>query len=257
VRLLIDWRSWRVRSGIVAIGVILLFLPAIWFGVIYALFPPTPPMGRANVEISEDTFFSTTDDVDHSTELIVRFSNFSASGNETIEIAFFEFELYPPPAGSYLADLVFEFDCAEVLMQGTLRFHKCESGRLESNMTFDTSPEYDPIPFTSITITQNGTYSVSLHEEGGYTDYASYPGLFAIVSDRDTQVIIHSTESEAEFQPKMTLFSPLGLWINPAENPQLWYAHPIAWTSVIAAITLLSIGCVKSSKTRNGAEGEI
>lgn len=240
-----------------AIGVIFFLLPAIWFGVIYALFPPTPPMGRANVEMSEDSFFSNTDDVDHSAESIIRVGNFSTSGNETIEIAFFEFELNPPPAGSYLADLIFEFDCAEVLMQGTLRFHKCESARLEPNMTFDNSPEYDPVPFTSITVTQNGTYTVSLHEDGGYTDYAGYPCLFAIVSDRDTQVIIHSTESEAEFQPKMTLFSPLGLWVNPAENPQLWYAHPIAWASVIAAIILLSIVCVKSLRTRNGAEGEI
>ncbi|MFW9887759.1 MAG: hypothetical protein ACFFER_06230 [Candidatus Thorarchaeota archaeon] len=201
------------------IAAILILLPAIWFGIIYALFPPTPPMSRANVEISGDSFFSTADDVDHSTETIIRISNFTVGGNETIEIAFFEFELIPPPAGSYLADLVFEFDCTEVLMDGTLKFHKCESARLESNMTFDTSPEYDPVPFTSITITQNGTYTVSLHEEGGYTDWAGYPGLFAIVADGNTQITIHSIEAELEFQPKMTLFSPVGIWVNPAENP--------------------------------------
>ncbi len=252
-RFKIDWSSWRTRSGIVAFAVILLLFPALWFGVIYALFPPAPPMGQANVEISADSFFSTADDANHSTEPINRVSNFSASGNETIEIAFFEFELYPPPAGSYLADLVFDFDCAEVLMEGILRFHKCESVRLESNMTFDTAPEYDPLPFTSITITQNGTYTVSLHEEGGYTDWPVQLGLFAIVADIDTQVIIHSSEAEPRFQPQMTLFSPVGIWINPAEHPQLWYLHPLAWVSVIAAIMLLSIGSAKSSKLGSGA----
>jgi hypothetical protein len=236
----------------VVIAVILLLLPALWCSVYYALFPPTPPMGQANVEISEDSFFSTADDIDHSTEVTIRVSNFSDSGNETIEIAFFEFELTIPPAGSYLSDLVFEFNCAEVLMEGALRFHKCESVRLQSNLTFDTLPEYDPLPFTSITITQNGTYTVSLHEEGGYTDWAGYPGLFAIVADMGTQIIIHSTEAES-FQPQMTLFSPVGIWINPTEYPQLWYIHPVGWVSVIAAIMVLSIGCTKLSKTRNGA----
>ncbi|MFW9863163.1 MAG: hypothetical protein ACFFET_12810 [Candidatus Thorarchaeota archaeon] len=253
----IDWNSRRVRGGIAATTVILLLLPAIWCSFFYRLYPQAPAMGRANVEILADTFVSTEDDTDHSSEAIIRISNASDGENETLEIAFFEFELYPPPATSYLADLVFEFDCSEVPMGGILRFHKCESVTLESNVTFHSRPEYNPVPFTNVTITQNGTYTVSLHEEGGYTDWSVQFGLFAIVADGDAQIIIHSSDAEPRFQPQMELFSPLGLWINPAENPQLCYAHPLAWVSVSAAIVLLSIGCVKSSKLGSGAEGEI
>ena len=214
-------------------------------------------MGRADVEISADTFVSTTDDINHLSDAIIRVSNVSDGENETIEVAFIEFELTIPPAGSYLADLVFEFDCAEVLMEGTLRFHKCDSIRLESNLTFGSMPAFDSLSFTNVTVTQNGTYTVSLHEEGGYTDWAGYPGLFAIVADRGTQIIIHSSDAELRFQPQMELFSPFGLWINPAEHPQLCYTYPLAWGLVLSAIGLLSIMCIKSSKLRGGAEGEI
>jgi len=214
-------------------------------------------MGRADVDISTDTFVSTDDDIDHSSEAIIRISNVSDGENETIEMALFEFELYPPPAGSYLADLVFEFDCLEVLTEGTLRFYKCDSVGLQPNLTIANMPYCDSLPFTNITITQNGTYTVSLHEEGGFSGWTAPPWLFAIAADRNTQIIIHSLEAESRFQPQMTLFTPFGLWINPAEHPQLCYAHPLAWASIIAAIILLSIGCEKSSKLGNGAEGEI
>jgi hypothetical protein len=214
-------------------------------------------MGSGDIEISADTFVSTADDIDHSTETTIRVSNISDGENETIEIAFFEFEMVIPPAGSYLADLVFEFYCEAVPEEGFLRFHMCDSFELGSNVTYGSMPVFNQTPFTDLSITQNGTYSISLHQEGGYTDWFDYPGLFAITADRNTQIIIHSSDAEPRFHPQLTFYTPFGLWLNPAENPQLCYAHPIAWTSVIAAIILLSIGCVQSSKTRNGAEGEI
>jgi len=58
-RLHLDWHSRRARSGIAASAAILLLLPAIWCSVYYRLYPQTPTMGRADVDISADTFVST------------------------------------------------------------------------------------------------------------------------------------------------------------------------------------------------------
>ncbi|MHA2386381.1 MAG: hypothetical protein ACXAEE_09255 [Candidatus Thorarchaeota archaeon] len=253
----IDWSSWRTRSAIVAFAVILLLLPALWCSVYYTFYLQTPPMGRGDIDILADTFVSTEDDIDYSTETIIRVSNISDGEDETIEIAFIEFEMTIPPAGSYLADLVFEFHCTEVPVEGFLRFHKCDSFRLESNVTYENMPEFDPLPFTNITLTQNSTYTISLHEEGGYIHWLSHSGLFAITADRGTQITIHSSDAEPRFQPQIDFYTPFGLWINPAEYPQLCYAHPLAWISVLSAVVLLSLMCVKSLKLRNGAEGEI
>ncbi|MFX0107018.1 MAG: hypothetical protein ACFE7R_01935, partial [Candidatus Hodarchaeota archaeon] len=101
-KLLINWKSFRLRGGVLIFAVLLFLSPAIICKLYYTSYPPIPPMGQAEVAITEDTFVSTADDIDHSSESSLRISNVSEGGNNILEIAYLQFSLIPPPAGSYL-----------------------------------------------------------------------------------------------------------------------------------------------------------
>ncbi len=205
-------------------------------------------MGQAEVAITEDTFVSTADDIDHSSESSLRISNVSEGGNNILEIAYLQFSLIPPPAGSYLADLTLEFHCT-VISGGSINFHKCTQEAIESNTIFENRPIYNTTPFTSIIVESDGFYIVQLYVDGGYTDYidAAPSGILAITAELDTEVVLDSLESDLE--PSMTLYSPFGLWINPAENPFICYFSITSLVIVSFSLILIALVLYKSVKS--------
>ncbi|MHA1905480.1 MAG: hypothetical protein ACXADL_17255, partial [Candidatus Thorarchaeota archaeon] len=167
----LNWKSLKLRGGLLVIAVLLFLSPVIGSSIYYSLFPPTPPMGSADVAILEDTFVTTLDTLDHSGDSIISVSNLSNGENDILEIAYLSFELYPPPAGSYLANLTLDLHIAEVVSEGNISLHKILQGTLETNITYENRPLYDPVPFTSVAITQNGSYTIILYTEGGYLEW--------------------------------------------------------------------------------------
>ncbi len=197
-------------------------------------------MGQADVPIIRDTFVSTTDSLDHSSDLAIRVCNITSGNNEVISITFIEFELVIPPAGSYLADLVLQLAFTEVLSGGSISFHKCASYVLEENVTYDDHPSYDIEPFANTTITQNGNVSISLHTRNGYTDWdGGGPTVFAITASEDTDVRFYSMEANSSWEPRMTLYSPVG--IPRIENPFVFYLWPLSWVPVTVGFVLMGL----------------
>jgi hypothetical protein len=200
-------------------------------------------MGQADVAILEDTFVTTLDNLDHSSESIISVSNLSNDGNDILKIAYLSFELTIPPAGSYLANLTLDLHIAEVVSVGNISLHKILQESLGTNITYENRPPYDPVPFNTIAITQNGSYTIQLYTEGGYLEWLDTRPeiLLAITVERGTEINIHSSEADPALSPLITLYTPFGLWINPAEHPELWYILPFGMIPVIAAF----VGCLQ------------
>ncbi|MHA2207491.1 MAG: hypothetical protein ACXABC_16680, partial [Candidatus Thorarchaeota archaeon] len=199
----LNWNSLKLRGGLLVIAVLLFLSPVIGSSIYYSLFPPTPPMGSADVEVLEDTFVTTLDTLDHSGESIISVSNLSNGENDILEIAYLSFELHPPPAGSYLANLTLDLHIAEVVSEGNISLHKILQGILETNITYENRPLYDPVPFTSVAITQNGSYTIILYTEGGYLEWldARPEILLAVTAEHGTEVNIHSSEADTTRKP--------------------------------------------------------
>ncbi|MHA2462581.1 MAG: hypothetical protein ACXAEJ_15215, partial [Candidatus Thorarchaeota archaeon] len=88
--------------------------------------------------------------------------------------------------------------------------------------------------------------------------------LLAVTAEHGTEVNIHSSEADTTRKPVITLYTPFGLWINPAEHPEIWYTLPFGMIPVMAALVLLCIVSWKSIpetrqkySSRNDAGGEI
>ncbi|MHA2163967.1 MAG: hypothetical protein ACXABF_16245 [Candidatus Thorarchaeota archaeon] len=253
----LNWKSLKLRGGLLVIAVLLFLSPAIGSSIYYSLTPPpTPPMGQADVAILEDTFVTTLDNLDHSSESLIRVSNLSNSESDIEEIAYLSFEFTIPPGGSYLANLTLDLHIAEVVSGGKISLHKVLQESLGTNISYDNRPSFDPEPFNSVTISQNGTYTIQLYTEGGYLEWLDTRPeiLLAITVERGTEINIHSSEADPALSPLITLYTPFGLWINPAEHPELWYILPFGMIPVIAAFVLL---CIVSWKSVPSSQVEV
>jgi len=165
-----DWDSKAIQIVTLLVIALLLFAP-IFFGL-YIIYE-NPPLSRAEYG-GEDTFVSSLEPGEHSTDPIIRISNYTDSGHETIEIGIFEFYHLIPPGTSPAVDVYFSFSCSEVLSGGLVLFHTIENMSLWSpfvtnleNLTYASMPSYHSTPFTTTDVAANGTYTVKLSSPGG------------------------------------------------------------------------------------------
>ncbi|MCK4484355.1 MAG: hypothetical protein KAU89_06000, partial [Candidatus Thorarchaeota archaeon] len=165
-----DWDSKAIQRVTLLVIVLLLFTP-LFFGL-YIIYV-NPPL--ASVEYGgEDTFVSSLDPSGHSTDPIIRISNYTDNGHETVEIGFFQFDYVALPGGGYVIDVYFSFSCDEVVSGGLILFHTIENESLWSpfvtdleNLTYASMPSYHSTPFTTTDVAANGTYTVRLSSPGG------------------------------------------------------------------------------------------
>ncbi len=230
------------------VAALLIASPLIGYWIVSSSTVLSPPMGQGEVPIIRDTFVSTVDSLDHSSDLTIRVSNITSGSNEGISIAFIEFELAPPPAGSYLADLVLQLNCTKVVSGGSISFYKCASHMLEENITYDDHPSYDPEPFATTTIIQNGTISTSLRTPNGYTDWGTGGNeVLAITAGNGTDVSFYSPEAGTSFGSRMILYSPVGIPL--PENPLFFYQIPLSWIPVTIGFAFVGVVCYESVRS--------
>lgn len=236
----INWESKGVRITMVLV-VMFLFLTPLLYG--YYIIYVNPPL--ANGEYGgEDTFVSSIDSGAHSAESHIRISNYTEGGNETIEIGLFEFDYTPWPGGGSLVEVEFDFTCNEVISGGSIQFHSIDVEGVWSysvsdfdNLTYVNMPSYHSTPFTSVEITTNGTYVISLLVLGGpfETLYARVLGI-AITAEQGTQIVLDSFEVPAvSDRPRMIVYMTIGIMVM---NPWIYYLTPLSIVMVFTAIVL-------------------
>ena len=191
-----NWNSKAIQRVTLLVIVLLLFAP-LFFGL-YILYV-NPPL--ASVEYGgEDTFVSSLDSSGHSTDPIIRISNYTDSGPETVEIGFFEFDYIPLPGGGSVIDVYFSFSCNEALSSGLVLFHTIENESLWSpfvtdleNLTYASMPSYHSTPFTTVDVTANGTYTVKLSSPGGPAEnHLSAVVVVVITAEQGVRLLIDS-----------------------------------------------------------------
>jgi hypothetical protein len=217
-------------NGKTAFLVIILLLAPLFFGLYFTIL--SPPRGRADYD-GVDTYVSSTDSNDHSSESFVRISNISTGGNVTFEIAYLGFDYMPAPAGGPFTEIYLNFYCSNVESGGTIRLHAIDPddpwAKFEpdfTNMTYENRPLYEAIPFLDQGIQTNESYSIMIPFDE-YQDWNFLSGFvgIAITAEPGVRLTLDSFESVIESRrPKLVIYFIPGIWIR---NPWIYYSHPI------------------------------
>jgi len=240
-----DWDSKAIQIVTLLVIVLLLFAP-LFFGL-YIIYV-NPPLARGEYG-GEDTFVSSLDSSEHSTDPIIRISNYTDNGHETVEIGFFEFDYGPWPGGGSIIDVYFSFSCGEVLSGGLVLFHTIENKYLWSpfvtdlaNLTYASMPSYHSTPFTTTDVAANGTYTIKLSSPGGPSENhlsAVVAVIVVITVEQGVRLLLDSFESSVESRrPRMIVYQTIGLMIR---NPLVYYLHPLSLVPVLAAAILSKV----------------
>ena len=238
----LDLSSKRVQITASAV-IVFFFLMPLLLGIYFIYI--NPPRGIVELNAGEDTFVSSSYEQEYSNEHFLRVSNYSQGSEVISEVGFFEFFYVPPPGGGDLVDALFSFHCSFVSI-GEIGLHIIDSGVLWDpfetdlyNLTYSSIPPYEPVPFTTLTVNSNGTYSVRIFGPGGLTQETRYGIVgFAITAKQDTRIVIDSFEGAVENRPKLTMFVRAGLIV---QNPFVYYLHPLFTIPVLAGIVLILI----------------
>ncbi len=238
-----DWDSKAIQRVTLLAIVLLLFAP-LFFGL-YIIYV-NPPL--ASVEYGgEDTFVSSLDPSGHSTDPIIRISNYTDNGNEAVEIGFFEFDYIPPPGGGSVVDVYFSFSCDEVLAGGLVLFHTIENESLWSpfvtdleNLTYASMPSYHSTPFTTTDVAANGTYTVKLSSlDGPAENHLSAVVVVVITAEQGVRLLLDSLESSVVSRvPRMVVYQTIGIMVR---NPLVYYLHPLSLVPILAAAILSKV----------------
>ncbi len=238
-----DWDSKAIQIATLLVIVLLLFAPL--FLGLYIIYV-NPPLARGEYG-GEDTFVSSLDPSGHSTDPIIRISNYTDNSHETVEIGFFEFDYTPWPGGGSIIDVYFSFSCDEVLSGGLVLFHTIENESLWSpfvtdlaNLTYASMPSYHSTPFTTTDVTANGTYTVKLSSPGGPAEnHLSAVVVVVITAEQGVRLLLDSLESSVVSRvPRMVVYQTIGLMVR---NPLVYYLHPLSLVSVLAAAILTKV----------------
>lgn len=236
-----DWDS-KSMQRVTLLLIALLLLTPFFFGL-YVIYV-NPPLARIEFG-GEDTFVSSLEPGEHSTDPIIRISNYTDNGHETVEIGFFEFYYVVIPGTGPGVDGYFSFFCSEVLSGGLVLFHTIENESLWSpfvtnleNLTYASMPSYHSTPFTTTDVAANGTHTVKLSSPGGPAENRfSTVVMVVITAEQGVRLLLDSFESSVESrQPRMTVYHTTDIW---PRNFLLYYLHPLSLVAVLAAAILL------------------
>ena len=234
-----DWDSKAIQIVTLLVIVLLLFTP-LFFGL-YMVYV-NPPVASGNYG-GEDTFVSSLEPGEHSTDSLIRVSNYTDDGNETIEIAYFKFDYTPWPSSGEVVAVYFSFCCEEVISGGLVRFHAMETENPWSpfttdfeNITYANMPPYYTTPFATTTVMTNGTYTVILSlSSGPAEDLRSVVG-FAVTSEQEVRLLLDSSEAFVESRrPRMIVY------VTSANSLYLVPGNPLLLVPVLAAVILLKV----------------
>ncbi len=234
-----NWDSKAIQR-VTLFAIALLLLTPLFFGLYMVL---NPPLVRGEYG-GEDTFVSSLEPGEHSTDSILRISNYTDNGHETVEIGFFEFYLVMVVGSGYPVDAYFSFYCSEVLSGGLVLFHTIENESLWrpfvtnlENLTYASMPSYHSTPFTTTDVAANGTYTVKLSSPSGPAENRiSSITMVVITAEQGVQLLLDSFESSVESRrPRMIVYSTIGVTIL---NSLLYYQHPLSLVPLLAAAIL-------------------
>jgi len=225
--------------------IVLLFLTPLLLGIYFIYV--NSPRGTLELDSGEDTFVSSSYDQEHSHEQFLKISNYSQDHEDLSEVGFFKFVYVPPPGGGSLVDALFSFHCS-VVSTGEVGLHIIDSDGLWDpfetdldNLTYSSMPLYEPLPFTTLAVNSNGSYSVNIFGPGGLVQ-ESLNGIsiigFAITAKQDTRIELYSFDGPVENRPKLTMIVRAGLVV---QNPFVYYLRPLFIMPVLAGIVLMLI----------------
>ncbi len=237
-----DWDSKAIQIVTLLVIVLLLFAP-LFFGL-YIVYV-SPPLAKGEHD-GEDTFVSSLELGEHSTDSLIRVSNYTDDSNETIEIAYFKFDYVPWPGGGEVVAAYFSFCCEEVISEGLVRFHTLETEDPWNpfttdfeNITYANMPPYHTTPFATTTVMTNRTYTVSLSMPGGPAEDLHSVVGFAVTSEQEVRLLLDSSEASVEScRPRMIVYVTFGLMV---KNPWIYYGNPLFLVPVLAAIILSKV----------------
>ena len=144
-----------------------------------------------------------------------------------------------------MVDALFSFHCS-VVSTGEIGLHIIDSDGLWDpfetdldNLTYSSMPLYEPLPFTTLSVNSNGSYSVHIFGPGGLVQ-ESFIGIigFAITAKQDTRIVLYSFDGPVENRPKLTMIARAGLVV---QNPFVYYLHPLFIMPALAGIVLMLI----------------
>lgn len=236
----LDLSSKRVQITAGAV-IVFLFLTPLLLGIYFIYI--NPPRGTVELDSGEDTFVSSSYEQEYSNEHFLRVSNYSQGSEEISEVGFFEFFYVPPPGGGGLVDVLFSFHCGVVSM-GEIGLHIIDADDFWDpfatdfdNLTYSSMPPYEPVPFTTLPVNSNGSYSVRIFGPGGLAQEFLYGIVgFAITAKQDTRIVLDSFDGPVENRPKLTMFVRSGLIV---QNPFVYYLHPLFIMPVLTGIVLM------------------
>jgi hypothetical protein len=231
-------------NGRTAFLVILLLLAPLFFGLYFTII--SPPIARADYG-GVDTYVSSTDSNDHSSDSLVRISNISTGDDVTVDIAFIGFKYMPHPGGGPITDIYLNFYCNSVQPGGIIGLHIVNQNDPWadydtdfSNMTYEDRPMYEPTPFLEQVILTNGSYSIRFP----FDEYQEWDLLndflgIAITAEPGVRLKLDSFESVIDLRrPKLIVYDISGIAVR---NPWIYYSHPIFLWMPLLGVFIVAI----------------
>ena len=226
-------------------GLLLILSPMIFCFVFFSLMHPNPPSWRSDqTTMYIDTYVSSNDSIDHSSDTNINVSTVSNEGELSSAIGFIWFQIAVPTGFvGDLTDVELILHCSEIIHAGSVEIHKVQNEEIWnaystdlSDLNYSSMPSFNETPFSSIDVKSIGSYSISLHNEGGFYPYDC--GGIALIAESGVSVLFSSKESNDE--SKRPLISQYGEgwgYINPILNPWICYYLPFS-------ILPLIFGCI-------------
>ena len=229
---------------LMVLGLFFILSPLIVNFILYSLIPQSGSPWHSDFVPSLDTYVSSNDSMDHSSETTIKVGKYSAGGVQVTEIGLLWLMMAPPPGPvGTLTDIILYLHCTELTQAGIVRIHRLqhnESWTIDSaTLNYTNMPSYDSDYFASLQVDSEGMYSVDLLSEGGFSDYSV--GGIAVIAEPGVHIAFFASECEDESDRPLVRLSGEGsisYESDPLSLALISYTNPLSLIPVGIGIAL-------------------
>lgn len=234
----------NLSKALTAIGLLFIFLPLFFCYTLYPYIQSIPTPWHSDLVPSVDTYVSSNDSLDHSSEPTFKVGRYSNNGTQIIEIGLLWLTMAPPPGPSgSLMDITLDLHSTYVGHPGFIRIHRLQENESWNvdlfTLNYTNMPTYDIEYFAFIVVDSEEMYTIDLLVMGGFNGYSV--GGIAVIADPGVYVEFSTSEYEEESARPLVRLSgekSSDITYNPLEQPWICYSNPLSWVPMGVSIAL-------------------